>query len=345
MEPVSESPSEAVPYPGDGTSAPREHDAIPPGISEPRVPRVLTPGATGADVSGLQRMLLSLGYEVEVTGRMDGPTAAAVRAFQASEGLAQDGIAGEETAAALERRLVRHAVRPGETLWELAAFFGTTVPHVKRLNGMRSDILRVGQEILLPVAGMGDLEVADGYTVRTGETLSSIARRLGTPVAELARANHLLSPDRIRAGQRIRIPGDSQRLPGTTGFVLDRPVQGRISSPFGWRTDPFESGRREFHEGVDIAVPRGTPIRAAADGRVTTAGSTGAYGLAVVLDHGGDVETLYGHNDHLEVRPGIQVARGEVIAHSGSTGRSTGPHLDFRVRVAGRYVDPTQYWR
>jgi murein DD-endopeptidase MepM/ murein hydrolase activator NlpD len=108
------------------------------------------------------------------------------------------------------------------------------------------------------------------------------------------------------------------------------PVQGMISSGYGWRHDPIDGGIRH-HSGVDIAVPAGTPVKAIAAGRVVFSGPRGGYGNLVVLAHPDGSHSVYGHNSQLSVREGEEVAAGAVIALSGSTGRSTGPHLHFEL--------------
>ena len=120
---------------------------------------------------------------------------------------------------------------------------------------------------------------------------------------------------------------------------LSLPCNGRITSGFGYRVHPV-TGVYKLHTGVDLGVPSGTPIHAAADGTVILAGWMGAYGYAVVIDHGGGVSTLYGHNSKLLVKAGQEVKRGTVIAKSGSTGYSTGPHCHFEKRVNGVPVNP-----
>jgi len=114
------------------------------------------------------------------------------------------------------------------------------------------------------------------------------------------------------------------------------PVSGPVTSYFGWRW-----GR--MHEGIDIAVPTGTPVVAAASGRVVYAGWMGGYGNLVLIDHGGGLGTAYGHNSGFAVGTGQSVSQGQVIAYAGSTGNSTGPHVHFEVRVNGSAVDPLGY--
>lgn len=124
-----------------------------------------------------------------------------------------------------------------------------------------------------------------------------------------------------------------------------RPVHvGWMSSPFGWRIDPFTGGE-EFHEGIDFAAPRGTPIHAVAAGVVTWAGPRGGYGNMVQIDHGDGYSTRYGHAEKLLVHVGETVKRGDVIALVGSTGRSTGPHVHFEVLKYGREINPKAYVR
>ncbi|KHO62105.1 metalloendopeptidase [Thermoanaerobacter sp. YS13] len=120
------------------------------------------------------------------------------------------------------------------------------------------------------------------------------------------------------------------------------PVYGTITSPFGMRKSPFGYGT-EFHPGIDISVPVGTPVKAAGKGVVTYAGWLTGYGNAVIIDHGYGIESVYGHNSEILVKVGQSVKRGDIIAKSGNTGRSTGPHVHFEVRVNGNPVDPMKY--
>ena len=121
------------------------------------------------------------------------------------------------------------------------------------------------------------------------------------------------------------------------------PVEGvRLSSDYGMRIHPVLGGRRG-HKGVDLAGPTGTPIHAAADGVVSRADWFSSYGLYVSLEHGGTLQTRYGHMSRLNVAAGQQVHKGDVIGYIGTTGRSTGPHLHYEVRIAGAAVNPVPY--
>ncbi len=124
------------------------------------------------------------------------------------------------------------------------------------------------------------------------------------------------------------------------------PVMGSISSPFGSREDPIlGGGEGEFHKGVDISAPWGTPIRATADGVVESAGYGNGYGKEVVIDHGGGVKTIYAHMSGFHVSGGQQVVRGQIIGYVGTTGRSTGAHVHYEVRLRNVPVNPHKYLR
>lgn len=120
------------------------------------------------------------------------------------------------------------------------------------------------------------------------------------------------------------------------------PVNGQIVSRFGDRSDPL-SGEGGFHAGVDLVADIGTPVHAAADGIVTAAQWANRYGRAILVDHGNGMTTLYAHLSSFEVIPGEEVRRGQLIGHSGATGRVSGPHLHFEVRQGGNPVNPARY--
>ncbi len=199
-------------------------------------------------------------------------------------------------------------VARNDTLGKLADKYGSSQDAVKIANAMKSDTLHLGEEIFLP----------GGKLIPETET-------------------------RVASKGRGRIRGASAKISGAS-FRFRWPAMGRISSNFGWRKSPF-GRRRVFHSGLDIAAPRGTPIKAASDGTVVHSGWMGGYGKAVVLSHSKGLTTLYGHCSKLIVRPGTRVSRGQTIALVGSTGRSTGNHVHFEVRVGGKLQNPLKYLR
>lgn len=121
------------------------------------------------------------------------------------------------------------------------------------------------------------------------------------------------------------------------------PTSGRISSDFGMRIHPI-TGQYRHHDGMDVAAPTGTPVRAVTDGVVVATGSRGGYGLTVDVDHGNGTTTRYAHLSAIDVAVGQTVGAGAQLGDVGSTGRSTGPHLHVEVRVDGEPVDPAGLW-
>jgi murein DD-endopeptidase MepM/ murein hydrolase activator NlpD len=121
------------------------------------------------------------------------------------------------------------------------------------------------------------------------------------------------------------------------------PVIGEMTDNFGGRRNPFGGGGTEFHSGQDIAASWGTAVRSTAGGTVTFAGWQNGYGQLIVVDHGGGLTTRYGHLSSIGVEVGQQIAKGQDIGKVGSTGRSTGPHLHYEVRLNDEAVDPQRY--
>lgn len=174
----------------------------------------------------------------------------------------------------------------------------------------------------------------------------SISRRIAN--AEKVKADSNAEIDRLRASsnavtqmlRNLESGGSSQ--PQTTGSGYMWPCRGEITSYFGWRTHPI-FGTTKYHSGMDIAVDTGTPIHATNNGTVVYSGWLGGYGYCVMINHGGGLVSLYGHNSSLNCSEGQYVSRGTVIAYAGSTGYSTGPHCHFEMRLHGEVTEPLNY--
>jgi murein DD-endopeptidase MepM/ murein hydrolase activator NlpD len=147
-------------------------------------------------------------------------------------------------------------------------------------------------------------------------------------------ANALAAQDANVRGQLAAAQGAGDTTPSSSGLIW--PVSGPVTSPFGYRW-----GR--LHAGIDIGVPYGTPIHAAASGTVVLAGWNGGYGNYTCIDHGGGLATCYAHQSSFAVSTGTQVSQGQVIGYVGNTGHSFGAHLHFEVRINGNPVDPLGY--
>ena len=193
----------------------------------------------------------------------------------------------------------------------------------------------------------GSVDLRDGvyHTVRKGQTLWSICSRYGADIREVQKINNIKNPNKIFVGQKIFIPGQrsTKTVPPTVeasdqkipSFIW--PVKGKITRRFG-----ILDGER--HDGIDISAPRGTPVIASADGLVIYSDNdVKGYGNLVIIQHEGDVKTVYGHNLVNLVSQDEVVKQGRVISKVGSTGRSSGPHLHFEVRVGRSAKDPMKY--
>jgi murein DD-endopeptidase MepM/ murein hydrolase activator NlpD len=222
-------------------------------------------------------------------------------------------------------------------------------------------------------ADNASLEARVGQLVARVDTFSELDRRLraqppGTAVSKTAAitpgsnddaaGGPALPPRNCQADNALVTPAELDCLSATIAALEQevnrhdaawqavpgrRPVApGRMSSSFGNRLDPF-THHLSFHSGVDLAAPTGTPVHAAAAGRVVYAGPMPGYGNAIDIDHGNGLISRYAHVLKIDVRAGQKVGPGEPIAKVGSTGRSTGPHLHFEVRDGDRPVDPADY--
>ncbi|SCL29328.1 Murein DD-endopeptidase MepM and murein hydrolase activator NlpD, contain LysM domain [Micromonospora rhizosphaerae] len=192
-----------------------------------------------------------------------------------------------------------------------------------------------------PLAAADSADVVDTPTGRA----VALSAAITSGQAELTRRQQEEASLRQEIDRRVRPALAVEEPAGAAygGGRLGRPLSGRLTSRFGTRFDPYYKVW-QLHPGVDLAAPIGTPILAAADGRVTRAGWYGGYGNYTCIDHGRAdgqrLSTCYGHQSRLLVSPGQRVRAGQVIGLVGSTGASTGPHLHFEVRLGGRPVDP-----
>ncbi|TYT73224.1 M23 family metallopeptidase [Desulfobotulus mexicanus] len=222
----------------------------------------------------------------------------------------------------------------------------------KELNLLKNRVLTLSEfeQKIRTIANMEAREENDGIFGLGGTPVEDLDMRLELSEnhASLIREMHerVVHLDRDSLG---RIDGfesllesleDQRNLLAVTPAI--RPADGWVTSRFGYRTSPF-TGKREFHSGLDIANRPGTPVLATAEGVVSFAGDRGAIGIVVNIDHGHGLVTRYGHLQKALVKSGQRVSRGEVIGKMGNTGRSTGPHVHYEVRLNGVPVNPVKY--
>lgn len=212
----------------------------------------------------------------------------------------------------------------------------------RRLSGIVKPALEAAGRLrrAFDVAGLP----IERYAAKSG--VKSVRAALGGPFipADPRGASTLFERELATAQVAVATLDDLRRALPTT--PLRKPLTGELqtTSVFGYRTDPFY-GRPALHSGVDLRDEYGAPVKATAAGVVSIAGPNGGYGNMVEIDHGGGLETRYAHLSAILVSPGQQIAPGAVVGRVGSTGRSTGPHLHYEVRIDGEAVDPARFLR
>lgn len=237
-------------------------------------------------------------------------------------------------------KYIRYQVEKGDNLWDISQRNHVSLETLIAVNHLnRNSILNVGDQLRIPV---GKTLI---HVVNSGETLCSIAARYNVEVEAIESANQLRNPNCLEIGDRLTIPGRTGKQPaqaavqpsrGLSLTMLSWPISGTITSSFGFRS----SG---YHHGLDIANKLGTPIKSAAAGRVIFTGWKAVYGRTVIIQHPDGKETLYAHTQSILVNDNQIVKRGQTIATVGISGRTTGPHLHFEVRVGDKTYDPMKY--
>ena len=234
-----------------------------------------------------------------------------------------------------------------------ALYFGEDAPS-RRAHRQFVDCFVTYEERMRTVTAEDGTESEESCTVAIPitdmiEVYENIGSAFGLQITDEQKSNADSVYDLVRygvaGGSEDWIPGAEVPYIGADGFCspIGADWESRVTSEFGSRIDPI-SHRPKNHTGMDMAVPTGTPIRAALLGTVTVSKyNAGGYGYYVMIDHGSGLATLYGHCSSLLVRAGQTVEAGDIIALSGSTGRSTGPHLHFEVHVHGERTDPRKY--
>jgi murein DD-endopeptidase MepM/ murein hydrolase activator NlpD len=259
------------------------------------------------------------------------------------------------------------------TITGLAGSYGRMLLKTEQFNRVRSEqqTLRKQYELLqkdakqkdIQVASLGSLasEVSMLYGLRQSKLgIVKAPRTTGATNSVLAdNDTYKTSLDRLYALRETALSGvATQAL--TSGLAPTSrltdwvnlanaptlwPIMGRITSSFGERTDPFAGDEGEFHRGIDIAAPTGTPIHATGDAVVASAGWGSGYGREVILDHGHGITTRYAHMASITVVPDENVTRGQVIGYVGVSGHTTGAHLHYEVRINDTAVNPHRYMR
>lgn len=234
-----------------------------------------------------------------------------------------------------------YRVKKGDMIGFIADTYDVTQDTIISVNNIKqSRLIQVGQYLKIP-SMPGIL-----YTVKTdGETPETIAKKYEINAEKCALVNSIATDTQLTAGTSIFVPDaelDWATRQEINGDLFHRPLRSRywLSSPYGWRDSPFNTGKRTFHGGVDLACGMGTPIYAALDGVVTATGYNDTYGNYVIITHHSGYKSLYGHMSRITCKKGNFVYTNTKIGEVGSTGMSTGPHLHFTVYKNGKSVNP-----
>lgn len=185
------------------------------------------------------------------------------------------------------------------------------------------------------------------HVIQKGETLYSIAQRYGTTVEKLRRVNRISDPAKIKTGQRILVPRKSKKAkakPSKKEKLSKKDIKKLIWPLNGTLTSKFGIRNTRRHDGIDVAAPKGTPIRSAAAGKVIFSGwGPGGYGRMIIVKHSKRMLTVYAHNELNLVKKNQKVRKGKIIGKVGRSGKATGNHLHFEVRIDRKPRDPLKY--
>lgn len=238
-----------------------------------------------------------------------------------------------------------YRVKEGDMISVIADTFNVTQDTIISVNNIRaSRLIQIGQYLKIP-SMTGIL-----YTVKAeGETPASIAEKYKIDAAKCALVNNKKQDTSLSAGTTLFVPDaemDWVTRQEINGDLFKKPLHAYyyLSSYYGWRTSPFDSAKRTFHNGIDMATSYGTSIYAALSGVVSAVGYNDTYGNYVIVSHHSGYKTLYGHMSAVLCVKGQSVSTDTRIGRVGSTGMSTGPHLHFTVFKNGRTVNPANLW-
>lgn len=234
-----------------------------------------------------------------------------------------------------------YEVKKGDTIQDVAKLFDVSVNTIMWANNLKSRVITQGDTlIILPITGIK-------HTVKKGDTLASVAKKYRADDQDIASYNGLSENLVLAVGETIIVPDGEIEIVKTTTKPKSTSRKPRIlnsysySAPNGFLVRPISGGRRSQgihgHNGVDLASIIGTPVVAAASGRVIVArsgGYNGGYGSMIIISHDKGIQTVYAHLNAVYVSQGQTVSQGQAIGELGNTGKSTGPHLHFEVRGA-----------
>lgn len=240
-----------------------------------------------------------------------------------------------------------YRLKQNENASIVAGMFGVSTDTILSVNGV-TNATRMATGAYLKIPSMSGIL----YEVKKdGETLDSIVqtenrtKKVNLDKEILSKINGVAADEKLSVGYTLFLAGDkltNEQRAEISGTSFKNPLRNYyyVSSPFGWRVNPFDASKRSYHNGLDMACPKGTPIYATAAGTVITAGYTNVYGNYVIIKHTSGYKSLYGHMSVINVSAGQYVDQGTIIGKVGSTGQSTGPHLHFTIYKNDKAISP-----
>ncbi len=240
-----------------------------------------------------------------------------------------------------------YKLKNGETASLVASMFKISLDTILSVNGV-TNATRMATGTYLRIPSLNGIlyEVS-----KEGETLEDIVKsenklkKINLDTQYLSKINNVGVDEALSVGHTLFLYGDkltNDQRAEISGTSFKKPLKSSyyISSPFGWRVNPFDASKRSYHNGLDMACPTGTPIYSTAAGTVVTAGYTSVYGNYVIIKHTSGYKSLYGHMSQINVKYGQYVDQGTIIGKVGSTGQSTGPHLHFTIYKNDKAISP-----
>ncbi len=246
-----------------------------------------------------------------------------------------------------------YRVHKGDSVWSISRKYKVSPKSILDNNSrLKRRPLYIGEKIVI-VIGLsktaslthsGQKKTPIYHKVSKGETLYSISKKYKTSIDQLRKNNRLAKDQTLAVGKKLKVSQETNKS-YRQKKLFKWPLQGRVTSGFGRRVNPFLRSRRSYHKGIDIAAELGTPFKASRAGVVVRSKRLSGYGNCIFILHPGEYISVYAHNKRNLVRKGDVVKQEQVIGLIGRTGVATGPHLHFEVRKLHKPIDPIQAFK
>ncbi len=226
-----------------------------------------------------------------------------------------------------------YVVKKGDTLYGISKKYNLEVSKLMKLNNLSSNIIYLGQKLKV------EEKKKKVYVVKKGDTLFSLSKNNNITLKKLKKINNIKN-NNIYIGQKLYFEKSVNNIPLNFRWPI---IWRGATSQWGYRTDPITGKKKVKHSGIDLKANLGTSVYAPEKGKVILASWINGYGYTVIMDHGYGYTTLFGHLSKIKVKKGQVVKKGSLIAKSGNSGRSTGPHLHYEIRYKNNPLNPLKF--